>query len=35
MDRKISKNFDILESFESANFAKFKSENLFCLRYII
>lgn len=35
MDRKISKNFDILESFESANFAKFKSENLFFLRYII
>lgn len=35
MDRKISKYFDIVESLEGADFAKYKSENPFCLRYII
>ena len=35
MDKKISDKFIILESSDSADVAKFKSENPFCLRYII
>ncbi len=35
MDRKISEKFIILESSDSSDVAKFKSENPFCLRYII
>jgi SAM-dependent methyltransferase len=35
MDKKISEKFIILESSDSSDVAKFKSENPFCLRYII
>ena len=35
MDKKISKKFTILNSFDCADVAKFKSENPFCLRYIL
>jgi tellurite methyltransferase len=35
MDKKISDKFIILESSDSTDVAKFKSENPFCLRYII
>ena len=35
MDRKVSENFTILNSSDSADVAVFKSENPFCLRYII
>ena len=35
MDRKVSERFTILKSSESADVAVFKSENPFCLRYII
>jgi tellurite methyltransferase len=35
MDKKISDKFIILKSSDSADVAKFKSENPFCLRYII
>ncbi len=35
MDKKISDKFIILESSDRADVAKFKSENPFCLRYII
>jgi ubiquinone/menaquinone biosynthesis C-methylase UbiE len=35
MDEKISKKFITLESSDSLDVAKFKSENPFCLRYII
>ncbi len=35
MDRKLSESFTILKSSDSADVAVFKSENPFCLRYII
>jgi tellurite methyltransferase len=35
MDRKVSENFTILKSSDSADVAVFRSENPFCLRYII
>ena len=35
MDRKVSESFTILKSSDSADVAVFKSENPFCLRYII
>ena len=35
MDKKISDKFIILESSDSSDVAQFKSENPFCLRYII
>lgn len=35
MDEKISDKFTIVESSDSTDVAKFKSENPFCLRYII
>lgn len=35
MDKKLSEKFIFLESSDSSDVAKFKSENPFCLRYII
>lgn len=35
MDKKISERFEILESSDSSDVAIFKSENPFCLRYVI
>jgi SAM-dependent methyltransferase len=35
VDKKISKIFNVMESSDSSNVAVFKSENPFCLRYII